>query len=230
MFTNFKALYTFMLAFFSAESLVEDGKINLSDEQIQKLQDALGEKTKVSDVVDAMNKELADAAAKDEEATDQQLVDLKKKAIEMLQAHGLAQEDAEDAVQEGFIKVFDNISKFKSNGSFEGWIRRIMVNTCISYLRKKNPIQLTDEDFVFNDQATKSLESTEIEDIQKMIDGLPIGYKMVFNLYAIEGYKHAEIAEELGITVSTSKSQLFKARKWLQTQYLKLNETVHGDK
>lgn len=137
---------------------------------------------------------------------------------------------AEELMLSGFLKVFTHISKFKNEGSFEGWIRRIMVNTCISYLRKKNPIQLTDEDFVFNDQATKSLESTEIEDIQKMIDGLPVGYKMVFNLYAIEGYKHAEIAEELGITVSTSKSQLFKARKWLQTQYLKLNETVHGDK
>jgi RNA polymerase sigma-70 factor (ECF subfamily) len=130
----------------------------------------------------------------------------------------------------GFLKVFTHISKFKNEGSFEGWIRRIMVNTCISYLRKKNPVQLTGEDFVFNDQATKSLETTEEEDIQRMIDCLPIGYKMVFNLYAIEGYKHAEIAKELGITVSTSKSQLFKARKWLQAQYLKLNETVHGDK
>lgn len=137
---------------------------------------------------------------------------------------------AEELMLSGFLKVFTHISKFKNEGSFEGWIRRIMVNTCISYLRKKNPVQLTDEDFVFNDQATKSLETTEEEDIQRMIDCLPIGYKMVFNLYAIEGYKHAEIAKELGITVSTSKSQLFKARKWLQAQYLKLNETVHGDK
>ncbi len=136
---------------------------------------------------------------------------------------------AEELMLSGFLKVFTHISKFKNEGSFEGWIRRIMVNTCISYLRKKNPVQLSDEDFVFNDQSTKSLESTEIEDIQKMIDRLPIGYKMVFNLYAIEGYKHAEIAKELGITISTSKSQLFKARKWLQAQYLKLNETVYGE-
>ena len=137
---------------------------------------------------------------------------------------------AEELMLSGFLKVFTHISKFKNEGSFEGWIRRIMVNTCISYLRKKNPIQLTDEDFVFNDQATENLESTELEDIQKMIDALPIGYKMVFNLYAIEGYKHAEIAEELGITVSTSKSQLFKARKWLQAQYLLINKTANGDK
>ncbi|NVK53005.1 MAG: sigma-70 family RNA polymerase sigma factor [Flavobacteriaceae bacterium] len=137
---------------------------------------------------------------------------------------------AEELMLSGFLKVFTHISKFKNEGSFEGWIRRIMVNTCISYLRKKNPVQLSDEDFVFNDQATQSLESTEVEDIQKMIDCLPVGYKMVFNLYAIEGYKHTEIAKELGITVSTSKSQLFKARKWLQVQYLKRNELVHGDK
>ena len=102
-----------------------------------------------------------------------------------------------------------------------------MVNTCISFLRKKHPIQLTDEDFVFDGQATYSLESTGLEDVQKMIDMLPIGYKMVFNLYAIEGYKHAEIAKKLGITESTSKSQLFKARKWLQKEYEKLNVIAH---
>lgn len=137
---------------------------------------------------------------------------------------------AEDLLLSGFLKVFTHLPQFKNEGSFEGWIRRIMVNTCISYLRKKNPIQLTDEDFVFNEQATKNLESTELEDIQKMIDGLPVGYKMVFNLYAVEGYRHAEIAEELGITVSTSKSQLFKARKWLQSQYLLINKTANGDR
>ena len=137
---------------------------------------------------------------------------------------------AEELMLSGFLKVFSHLSKFKNEGSFEGWIRRIMVNTCISYLRKKHPIQLTDNDYVFNDEAVLNRESTEVEDIQKLIDGLPMGYKMVFNLYAIEGYKHAEIAKELGITESTSKSQLFKARKYLQAQYLKMNKTVHGDK
>ena len=137
---------------------------------------------------------------------------------------------AEDLMLSGFLKVFTHLDKFKNEGSFEGWIRRIMVNTCISYLRKKNPVQLTDEDFVFNDAATESLENTAVEDIQKLIDQLPEGYKLVFNLYAIEGYKHAEIAEKLNITVSTSKSQLFKARKWLQAQYQKMNKTVNGDK
>ena len=137
---------------------------------------------------------------------------------------------AEDLMLSGFLKVFTNLEKFKHEGSFEGWIRRIMVNTCISYLRKKNPVQLTDEDFVFNEQATENLEATGVEDLQKLIDGLPNGYKMVFNLYAIEGFKHAEIAKELQISESTSKSQLFKARKWLQEGYVQLNKTVHGDR
>lgn len=137
---------------------------------------------------------------------------------------------AEDLMLSGFLKVFTNLHKFKNEGSFEGWIRRIMINTCISYLRKKNPIQLTDEDYVFNDGATENLESTSVEDIQKLIDGLPEGYKLVFNLFAIEGFKHAEIAEKLGITVSTSKSQLFKARKWLQENYIKMNAISNGDR
>lgn len=136
---------------------------------------------------------------------------------------------AEELMLSGFLKVFTHLHKFKHEGSFEGWIRRIMVNTCLSYLRKKNPIRTTDEEYVYNDHATESLEGTSVEDIQKLIDQLPEGYKMVFNLYAIEGFKHAEIAEELGITVSTSKSQLFKARKWLQENYRKMNQIRSND-
>ncbi|REH47498.1 RNA polymerase sigma-70 factor (ECF subfamily) [Tenacibaculum gallaicum] len=131
---------------------------------------------------------------------------------------------AEDLMLQGFFKVFTNIEKFKEMGSFEGWIRRIMVNTCISYLRKKNPVQVSDEDFVFNEAATVNLENTSVEDIQRLIDELPEGYKLVFNLYAIEGYKHSEIAEKLQISESTSKSQLFKARKCLQASYEKINK------
>ena len=137
---------------------------------------------------------------------------------------------AEDLLLEGFLKVFTNLHRFKHEGSFEGWIRRIMVNTCISYLRKKNVIDLSDEEYIFNDAATESLENTSAEDIQKLIDKLPQGYKMVFNLFAIEGYKHSEIGEKLGISESTSKSQLFKARKLLQQNYIKMNTAVHEDK
>ena len=131
---------------------------------------------------------------------------------------------------QGFLKVFTNLQKFKNEGSFEGWIRRIMVNTCLSYLRKKNLVDLSDEEYIFNDAATESLENTSLEDIQKMIDKLPNGYKMVFNLFAIEGYKHSEIAAQLDISESTSKSQLFKARKLLQENYCKMNKTINGNK
>ena len=131
---------------------------------------------------------------------------------------------AEDLMLQGFYKVFTNLSTFKGDGSFEGWIRKIMVNTCVSYLRKKNPIQLSDEEYVFNEVVIENIENTTVEDIQKLIDELPEGYKIVFNLYAIEGYKHSEIAEKLKITESTSKSQLYKARKWLQESYKRMNK------
>lgn len=137
---------------------------------------------------------------------------------------------AEDLLLQGFLKVFTNLNTFKHEGSFEGWVRRIMVNTCISYLRKKNLIDLSDEDYVFNDAAIENLENTSVEDIQKLIDKLPAGYKTVFNLFAIEGYRHSEIATQLGISESTSKSQLFKARKLLQQNYHKMNMTSNGDK
>ncbi|MFY7670923.1 RNA polymerase sigma factor [Tenacibaculum sp. MEBiC06402] len=137
---------------------------------------------------------------------------------------------AEELMLSGFLKVFTNLKMYSGEGSFEGWIRRIMVNTCISYLRKRNVIQFTDEEYVFSDLAIENLENTSVEDIQSLIDKLPEGYKMVFNLYAIEGYKHSEIAVKLNISESTSKSQLFKARKWLQTNYVKMNEVSHGGK
>lgn len=135
---------------------------------------------------------------------------------------------AEELMLSGFLKVFTHIHTFKNEGSFEGWVRRIMVNTCITYLKKKKPIQLTDEEYIFSDAAIENMENTSAEDIQKLIDKLPEGYKIVFNLYAIEGYKHSEIAKKLNISESTSKSQLFKARKWLQTNYIKMNEVSDG--
>ena len=137
---------------------------------------------------------------------------------------------AEDLLLSGFLKVFTSLHSFKYEGSFEGWIRRIMVNTSISYLRKKNLVDLSNEDYVFNKEATESLENTSVEDIQKLIDQLPDGYKIVFNLFAIEGYKHSEIAAQLGISISTSKSQLFKVRKLLQANYIRMNTIVDENK
>ena len=135
---------------------------------------------------------------------------------------------AEDLMLQGFLKVFINLHKFKNEGSLEGWIRRIMVNTCVSYLRKTKKMEYVNEEYAFSEHSTYNYENTSVEDIQRLIDTLPKGYKLVFNLYAIEGYKHIEIAKKLSISVSTSKSQLFKARKWLQTNYIKMNKIRNG--
>jgi len=137
---------------------------------------------------------------------------------------------AEDLMLTGFLKVFTKIKEYKNEGSFEGWIHRIMVNTCISYLRKKNTIEYIEEDFLFQELAIFNLENTGEKELQNLIDKLPDGYKIVFNLYAIEGFKHSEIASQLKISEGTSKSQLFKARKWLQTNYELMNQSANGDK
>ena len=135
---------------------------------------------------------------------------------------------AEDIMITAFMKVFVNLKNYQHNGSFEGWIRRIMVNESISHLRvQKQTKFLEDENF-----AEESFNATDqqfaIDDIQNMIDNLPDGYKMVFNLYAIEGYKHQEIGKMLGISEGTSKSQLSHARRLLQEQILKRNKSENG--
>ncbi|MDX5470032.1 MAG: RNA polymerase sigma factor [Bacteroidota bacterium] len=130
--------------------------------------------------------------------------------------------EAEDILQEGFIKVFDNVSKFRGNGSFEGWIRRIMVNTALKLYRKnsfKNEVIGIDEGYDMPQDAT-ILEKLSQGELMKMVQGLPEGYQVVFNLYAIEGFSHAEIADTLGVNEGTSRSQLAKARKWLQKKVI----------
>ena len=135
---------------------------------------------------------------------------------------------AEDVMITAFMKVFTNLKNFEHKGSFEGWIRRIMVNECISYLRVQKKIQFAEDEF-FTEESFNEIDSQfTIEQIQYLIDALPDGYKMVFNLYAIEGYKHNEIAKMLGINEGTSKSQLSHARKMLQTQITILKKQDNG--
>ena len=138
-------------------------------------------------------------------------------------------QQAEEAMLNGFFKVFSNIKSFKSEGSFEGWIRRIMVRESISFLRQQKNIEFAVETLPevtnYNDEPISNLA---VADIQQVIDALPEGYKMVFVMYAIEGYKHYEIAELLKISEGTSKSQLFKARKMLQQKIKQLNKTSYG--
>ena len=136
---------------------------------------------------------------------------------------------AEEAMLNGFFKVFKYLKTFKNQGSFEGWVRRIMVREAISFLREKKAIEFaTEDEYIEHDYSNNIKTNIEVAEIQQLIDSLPEGYKMVFVMYAIEGYKHHEIAELLNISDGTSKSQLFKARKLLQQQIKQLNKTSYG--
>ncbi|MFV1450543.1 RNA polymerase sigma factor [Maribacter sp. HS] len=138
---------------------------------------------------------------------------------------------AEDVMVQGFLKMFNKLDTFKFEGSFEGWLRRIMIRESISYLRKQQFVVYDDEVYEKN-QSEEISQSTDLdtEHIQQLIDKLPQGYKMVFVLYTVDGYKHKEIAEMLSITESTSKTQLLKARKLLQDQLRQQNIIGYGNR
>ena len=135
-------------------------------------------------------------------------------------------EEAEDILHEGFIKVFSNVGKFRGEGSFEGWIKRIMINTSLSYYHvnlkhhfKSSVEDLEDmpvdniDDGVYSNAPSRS-------ELLSLIQELPDGYRFVFNMFVFENFSHKEIAAELGISVNTSKSQLAKARRQLQKKLL----------
>ena len=130
-----------------------------------------------------------------------------------------SREEAEDVLQNGFVSVFQNIESFKGTGSLEGWIRKIIVNTALTNLRKnkklKQNIELESVEFML--PSTNHLnDSFAAKDLLRIIQTLPTGFKTVFNLYAIEGYSHKEIGDLLGISEGTSKSQYSRAKAHLQ--------------
>jgi RNA polymerase sigma-70 factor (ECF subfamily) len=135
---------------------------------------------------------------------------------------------AEDIMITAFMKVFTNLKNFEYKGSFEGWIRRIMINECISYIRVQKKVKFIEEEYYVEERHNYIESQFAVEDIQFLIDSLPEGYKMVFNLYCIEGFKHQEIATMLNINEGTSKSQLSHARKMLQDTIIKLKNYSNG--
>ena len=137
---------------------------------------------------------------------------------------------AEDAMINGFVKVFKNLNSFRFEGSFEGWIRKIMVRESISHLRKRQFVVYDDALFETNQMISVPTATfdLDVEHIQVLIDALPEGYRTVFVLYAVEGYKHHEIADLLKISESTSKSQLFKARSLLKKKLKEQNSIGYG--
>jgi RNA polymerase sigma factor (sigma-70 family) len=126
---------------------------------------------------------------------------------------------AEDLLQEAFIKIFRSIGQYNAErGAIEGWMKRIVINLAITEWRKayRNTWVQSDLEMLQVPELTQTDQHLHEEDLLKMIDRLPAGYRVVFNLFAVEGYSHHEIAQELGITESTSRSQLTHARRFLR--------------
>lgn len=129
-----------------------------------------------------------------------------------------SREDAEEALVSGFFKVFSQIDSFSGTGSFEGWVRRIMVNECLMALRRSQPLVFPGEEAQISDQADGFNIEADISarEILELLDQLPPGYRTVFNLFVLEGFKHIEIADMLNISINTSKSQLILAKEKLR--------------
>lgn len=135
---------------------------------------------------------------------------------------------AEDVMITAFAKVFDNLAKFRFEGSFEGWIRRIMVREAVDFLRSRKQMQFSEVIEAEHFSIEAEADEFDTDALQLLIDALPDGYRTVLVMFAIEGYSHKEIAEMLSVSESTSKTQLFKARKLLQHQLNEQNEKAHG--
>lgn len=139
--------------------------------------------------------------------------------------------DAEEVMLDGFMRVFEKIGQFREDGSFEGWIRRVMVTESLMFLRKNRQWrqEVAIDDVVVEPDYEWADTAVNENDLMRLVNQLPDGYRTVFNLYAIEGYAHAEIADMLGITEGTSKSQLSRARTMLQSNLKKLEQEVRTE-
>jgi len=133
--------------------------------------------------------------------------------------------EAQDVLQIGFIKVFEKLTLFNQKGSLEGWIRKIMINTALDNIRKNkkyvNDVEMDKVDYQLSNVDANAFDSLKAEDLLKIIQAMPTGFKTVFNLYAIEGFSHKEIAKKLNISINTSKSQYSRARAYLQKIIIK---------
>ena len=128
---------------------------------------------------------------------------------------------AEDVLQDGFVTLFTRLDSYKGEGSFEGWARKIFVTTALMELRRKDALKMSEDLEAVRGmkaEATTQLQNIGYKDLMRLITQLPPGFRTVFNMYAIEGYSHKEIGEILGISETTSRTQLSRARLWLQNK------------
>ena len=141
-------------------------------------------------------------------------------------------DEAKDLLKEGFIKVFDNLSKFRGESSLKTWVSRVMVNNALNHIKKNSKIQFVsidpglDFDVMDDAECLEDLEVIHPEMLLELIQELPVGYRTILNLYAVEGFTHKQIAESLGIAEGTSKSQLAKARVFLKKSLEKIKVQV----
>ena len=141
--------------------------------------------------------------------------------------YAASRDEAEEALQEGFIRIYTHLSQYRHTGSFEGWVRRIMVNVSLQRYRDKTrlyPVVNLEEQHSTHAANNETLSRLGVKDLINLVHKLPPAYRLVFNLYVFEGMKHREIAELLGISEGTSKSNLSDARTILQKEIMKLNQ------
>lgn len=134
---------------------------------------------------------------------------------------------AQDVLQDGFVTLFSKLDSFKGEGSFEGWARRIFVTTALMELRKKDALKMSEELEVVRGvkaETVGQVENISYRELMSLVTSLPPGFRTVFNLYAIEGYSHKEISQMLEITETTSRTQLRRARLWLQDKIKSLKD------
>jgi len=177
-----------------------------------------------------IHKEILAGCIKGKSSAQKQLFDAHSRMLlGVCNRYATSIEEAEDIMQEGFVKIFRNIKEFKGEGSLVAWMRRIMINTAITHYHKMRKHRYHDDldevkETKFEDQRWEESDFTQ-EELYNVIQRMPGGYRMVFNLYAVEGYKHREIAEILEIDENTSKSQYSRARKWLQERLIRIKES-----
>lgn len=138
-------------------------------------------------------------------------------------------EQAEDALQEGFIKVFEKLHQWNGTGSLGGWIRTVMVNTSLTHIRaEKKWADTSDVEEIhgLESEEINAMHKMQADDILTLIEKMPIGYRTVFNLFAIEGYGHKEIADMMGISENTSKTQYLKSKEWLKKALSELEKKI----
>jgi len=171
------------------------------------------------------DKELISASLKNDIKSQKALFDKYKNSMKALCFRYTGNnQDAEDVMQEGFILIFSKLKNYKHEGSFEGWIRKIMINVALKYIKKKKKLYTEDIKTIYNlyDKNQDAISGMSSDELLNLLTQLPVGYRTVFNMYVIEGYSHKEIGQMLKIAESSSRSQLAKAKNMLKKLIIEL--------